>query len=86
MTFEQLAAYIWFKFTGTSYVKKEPPLIGIHNGAAYYLLRGTLTRKILETLPAHDGAKIIFGAASRIDAEDLKSLNATFRQIPKDIR
>ena len=86
VTFGQLAAYIWFKFTGMPYVKKTPPLIGIHNGAAYYLIDKTLTRKILETLPAHDGAKIIFGTASRIDAEDLKSLNATFRQIPKDIR
>ncbi len=86
VTFQQLAAYIWFKFTGTPYAEKKSPLIGIHNGAAYYLLEKPLTKKILETLPAYDGAKIIFGKASRIGAEDLKSLNITFRQIPKEIR
>ena len=86
VTFEQLAAYIWFKFTGTPYVEKTPPLIGIHDGAAYYLLRETLTQKLLATLPPHDGAKIIFGNSTRIDAEDLKSLGIKFFQIPKEIR
>lgn len=86
VTFEELAAYIWFKFTGTPYVEKDSPLIGIHEGAAYYLLRGALTTEILETLPPHDGARIIFGEACRIGAENLKSLNITFKQIPKDIR
>lgn len=86
VTFQQLATYIWFKFTGTPYIEKNSPLIGVHDGAAYYLLRGKLTTEILATLPPHDGAKIIFGAACRISAENLKSLGITFKQIPKEIR
>ena len=86
VTFEQLAAYVWSKFTGTPYTPGDSPLIGIHEGAAYYLLDETLTPKILETLPPHDGAKIIFGKACRISKENLKLLGITFRQIPKDIR
>ena len=87
VTFEQLAAYIWFKCTGTPYTaEKTSPLIGIHNGVAYYLLRKTLTKKILATLPPHEGAKIIFGESCRISAEVLKSLGITFEQTPKDVR
>ena len=99
VTFKELAAYIWFKATGTPYTAEEKsPLIGIHKGAAYYLLYNgilgdkrpeggnVLTRKILAELPPHDGAKIIFGAASRISAENLKSLGITFLQTPKDIK
>jgi hypothetical protein len=81
--FEELAAYIWHKFTGTPYMKKNSSLIGIHNGAAYYLLeKEILTTKLLETLPSHDGAKIIFGAACRIDEANLKLRGITFHQIP----
>ncbi|MBD3879466.1 MAG: site-specific DNA-methyltransferase [Quinella sp. 1Q5] len=87
VTFQQLAAYIWYKFTKTPYLdEKKSPLIGIHDGAAYYLLREPLTRKILETLPAYDGAKIIFGKSCRISAENLKSLGITFKQMPKNVR
>ena len=86
VTFEQLAAYIWSKFTKTPYTPGDSPLIGIHEGAAYYLLNETLTREILNTLPPHDGEKIIFGKACRISKENLKLLGITFRQIPKDIR
>ena len=88
VTTRQLAAYIWQKFTGKPYTdEKTLPLIGIHEGTAYYLLRGEiLTRETLETLPPHDGKKIIFGAACRISAENLKLRGIKFLQIPKDIR
>ena len=88
VTTRQLAAYIWQKFTGKPYTaEKTLPLIGIHEGAAYYLLRDKiLTREELETLPPHDGKKIIFGAACRISAENLKLRGIKFLQIPKDIR
>ena len=80
---EELAAYIWHKFTGKPYTEKNSPLIGIHNGTAYYLLpKEILTTKLLETLPPHDGAKIIFGAAFLIDEENLKLRGITFQQIP----
>ena len=87
VTFEQLAAYIQFKFMRTPYVEvKNSPLIGIQDGTAYYLLQETLTQKILATLPPHEGAKIIFGESCRISTEDLKSLSIKFFQIPKEVR
>ena len=89
VTFKDLAAYIWFKFTNTPYTpsKDDSPLIGIHDGAAYYLLgEKNLTKKILETLPPHDGEKIIFGKLSRISRKNLQAQGITFYQIPKDIR
>lgn len=88
VTTEALAAYIWFKFTETPYTPPEKisPLIGIHKGTAYYLIRGELTRQIFETLPAHDGKKIIFGDTCRMSATTLQMCDATFRQLPKAIR
>lgn len=89
VTFQDLAAYIRFKFTNTPYTpnKDDSPLIGIHDGAAYYLLgEKNLTKKILETLPPHDGEKIIFGKLSRISRKNLQAQGITFYQIPKDIR
>ena len=88
VTNEALAAYIWFKETQTPYSPPEKfsPLIGIHKGTAYYLIRGELTRQIFETLPAFDGAKIIFGDTCRMSATALQMCGATFRQLPKAIR
>ena len=96
--FEQLAAYIWFKTTGTPYTEqKNSPLLGVHEGTAIYLLYNgilgdkrpdggnVLTKKILALLPPHDGDKIIFGESCRISAENLKLRGITFKQTPKDI-
>ena len=85
VTDEQLAAYIWLKFTGTPYTSERLPLIGEHDGIFYYLLRGELTREILETLP-DASRRIIFGEACRIGAAALESSGVIFRQIPADIR
>ena len=88
VTFEQLAAYIWHKFTQTPCLapEKSSPLIGIHEGTAYYLIRGGLTHETLSTLPAHDGKKIIFTDACRMSETALQTSGITFKQIPKDIR
>ena len=96
--FEQLAAYIWFKATGTPYTEqKNSPLLGVHEGTAIYLLYNgilgdkkpdggnVLTKKILTQLPPHDGDKIIFGESCRISAENLKLRGITFKQIPHEI-
>ena len=45
-----------------------------------------LTSKILETLPKHNGSKIIFGEANRISSERLKKENIVFKQIPYEIK
>ena len=87
VTFEQLAGFIWFSLTKSPYIQTEhSPLIGIHNGTAIYLLYNEiLTRNILAMLPKHDGAKIIFGSACRIDDDFLKENKISFRQIPKEL-
>jgi adenine-specific DNA-methyltransferase len=76
----------------------KTPLLGIHNGTAYYLLYNgilgdkrpeggnVLTCKLLQLLPQHDGPKVIYGETSRLGDERLRRENITFRQIPYDIK
>lgn len=101
--FEHLAAHIWFSETRKALAKpKRSPLLGIHNGAAYYLLYNgilgdkrpdggnVLTRKVLAELhalaPEHEGAKVIYGESVRITPASLKTLGITFKQTPYDVR
>ena len=75
----------------------DSPLLGIHEGTAYYLLYNgilgdrrpdggnVLTKKVLAVLPPHDGPRIIYGESSRLHEETLKALGIVFRQIPKEI-
>jgi len=80
----------------------DSPFLGVHNGTAVILLfngilgdrrpegGNVLTRDvwkaIVGTLPAHDGPRVIYGEACRLSPALLRALNATFRQIPYDIR
>jgi hypothetical protein len=71
--FPHLAAHIWFCETKTSChpPKKKSPLLGIHNGTAYYLLYNgilgdktvnggnVLTLPLLKSLPPHNGPKVM---------------------------
>jgi adenine-specific DNA-methyltransferase len=98
--FPHLAAHIWFSETKIAYhpLKKKSPLLGVHNGVAYYLLYNgilgdksvsggnVLTNPLLNSLPSHDGAKVIYGETSRITQERLKSLGITFKQTPYDVK
>ena len=99
--FEPLAAYIWHMETGVgSSQTMDSPLLGVHNGIAYYLLYNgilgdrrpqggnVLTRPILAWLQAespHDGPKVIYGESIRIGEERLAQANVTFKQIPYDV-
>ena len=86
VTSEELAAHIWFNRTGTALTEKiSLPLIGIHDGAAIYLLQEILTEKIFATLPIHDGQKIIYGAACRLSNSFLRTNKIIFKQLPTDI-
>ena len=70
------------------------PLLGIHQGRAIYLLYNgilkdksvgggnVLTQKVLDILPKHDGAKVIFAAANRLGAPKLASEQIVFKQTP----
>lgn len=97
--FPHLAAHIWFSETRMPYTGKgKSPLLGVHNGVAYYLLYNgilgdkrpdggnVLTSKILENLPAHDGPKVIYGETSRLGPARLLEYQVTFKQTPYDIK
>jgi len=81
-------------------INARSPLLGVHDETAYYLLfngilgdrrpdsGNVLTTPLLNDLPPlPEGAKrrIIFGEATRIGPERLRSLNIQFKQIPYDI-
>ena len=97
--FPELAAHIWYLETHAPLTEcSNSPLLGIHNGTAYYLLYNgilgdrrpqggnVLTGPILAELPAHDGPKVIYGESSRLGAARLQKENITFKQIPYDVR
>jgi len=101
VTFTQLAYHIFFSETGVPLkenAKLNTPLIGKYKGTAYYLLfngilgdksvngGNVLTSKVLESLPKHNGDKIIFGMANRLSIERLKQFNIIFKQIPVEIK
>lgn len=97
--FAPLAAHVWFIETGVPFPGgAESPLLGIHDGTAYYLLYNgilgdkrpnggnVLTAKVLAALPPFDGPKVIFGEGCRMSAERLENERITFRQIPYEIK
>jgi adenine-specific DNA-methyltransferase len=98
VSFAALAAHVWFCETGTPYAaKKKSPLLGVHDGTAYYLLYNgilgdtspdggnVLTGRVLESLPKHAGQKIIYGELSRLGPDRLKRERIIFKQIPYDV-
>ncbi len=98
--FPTLAAYIWYLETRTPWQQPDPlfPLLGIHDGTAYYLLYNgilgdrrpqcgnVLTQNVLDSLPKHDGKRIIYGETSRFGASRLAAEGIVFKQIPYDVR
>ena len=99
ITFEHLAAHIWFSETKEPLnAKDKSSLLGIHNDTAYYLLYNgilgdktifggnVLTTKILESLPAFEGTKVIYGESNRLSDFRLKGNQIIFKQTPYDIK
>lgn len=82
--------------------KFDSPLLGTHGDTALILLYNGILgdrrpesgnvltqavwQAILDTLPKHDGPRVIYGEACRLTQSRLKKLNVVFRQIPYDIR
>ena len=76
----------------------KTPLLGVQNGVAIYLLfngilgdktpqgGNVLTRAVLDLLPKHEGAKVVFGTGCRVGPERLRRERITFRQIPYEVR
>jgi len=97
--FPTLAAYVWYLETRTPMLgPADSPLLGVHNGTAYYLLYNgilgdrrpqggnVLTGSVLESLPPHDGPKLIYGETTRFGKARLDAEGITFKQIPYDVR
>lgn len=93
--FDQLAAHVWFAETRTGYQQKEKsPLLGIHNGTAYYLLYNgilgdlrpiagnVLSRTVFRRLPPHEGRKVIYAESSSLPEEMRRDNDVVFKQIP----
>ena len=100
VSFEELARHSFFSETGLPLTKglKKSPLIGTHNGIAYFLLfngilgdkrpigGNVLTSAVLQDLPKHDGPKVIFGDGCKLSPSRLQRDQITFKQIPYHLR
>jgi adenine-specific DNA-methyltransferase len=100
--FATLAAYVWHFETGEpGHQVFDKPLLGIHNGTAYYLLYNgilgdrrpaggnVLTHAVLQAINEifpHDGPKVVYGEMSRLGASRLAAEGITFKQIPYDVK
>jgi adenine-specific DNA-methyltransferase len=98
--FDHLAAHVWFSETRIplGVRRKRSPLLGVHEGTAYYLLYNgilgdkrpdggnVLTRKVLAELPEHDGPRVIYGESSRLSPSSLEQLGIIFKQTPYDVK
>jgi len=100
VTYPALAAHCWFSETKTplpSTNLKKTPLLGVHNGTAYYLLfngilgdqnpegGNVLTQKLLRILPSFAGPKVIYGEVSLLDEARLLAEGITFKKIPYEL-
>jgi adenine-specific DNA-methyltransferase len=101
ISFEDLASFIWhFETKLPSTGDLKTPLLGIHEGTAYYLLYNgilgdrkpsggnVLTKDVLKDINKiypHAGSKVIYGETTRLGPSRLDAENITFKQIPYDI-
>lgn len=97
--FAELAAHIWFTETKRPYCGDgTSPLLGVHNGVAYYLLYNgilrdrkpqsgnVLSQKVLAYLPPFEGPKIVYGERTLFGPAKMQQLNITFKHIPIEIK
>lgn len=99
--FADLAAFIWMRETGTALPTQAAsgplPLLGVHEGTAYYLLfngilgdrrpasGNVLTTAVLQALNelcGYDGPKVVYGEACRLGDARLKAEAISFKQLP----
>jgi len=97
--FIELAAYLWFYETHTTWHKPAmpSPLLGVHDNTAYYLLYNgilkdvsehggnILTEALLKKLPEHPGKKVIYALESYLDTFYLSQKNIQFHPIPQAV-
>lgn len=73
-------------------------MLGVFEGRAIYLLfngilgdkkpngGNVLTGAVLDSLPPHEGPKVIYGEACRLGENRLRAANVTFKQVPWEVR
>lgn len=103
VTFQALAAHVWFSETRSPLPSGEGlgargPLLGVHNGVAYYLLYNgvlgdhtpetgnVLTARLLRSLPPHDGPKVIYSEVCLVEPDRLREAGVTFKKIPYEVK
>jgi adenine-specific DNA-methyltransferase len=99
--YNDLAQHVYFIESGQPLpqnAKKHFPLLGIYNDTAVYLLYNgilkdkkanggnVLTRAMLQSLPKHEGPKIIYGTGCLLSEDKLRELGITFRQVPYEVK
>lgn len=93
--FGDLARWIWYRATLQPLASvPTTPLLGVHQGTAYYLLfngilgdrrpegGNVLTAPLLAILPPHEGPRVIYGEACQLHDSKLTALDIRFRQLP----
>ena len=100
VSYDDLAALVFYLATGRPLPDAggAAPFLGAAEGVGVYLLGGAagdgapaaldgdvLTRGLLAALPAHDGPRVVYGAATAVSAARLAAANVEFRQIPYDL-
>lgn len=100
--FATLAAYLWHFETGEPGQQAfDKPLLGFHDGTAYYLLYNgilgdrrhaevnVLTHAEMQAIKEiflHVGPKVVYAEMSRLDALRLGAEGITFKQIPYEVK
>lgn len=100
--FASLAAFVWHFETGEpSSQEFSSPMLGVHNGVAYYLLfngilgdrrpasGNVLTKVVLQHIKElfpHEGPMVIYGETTRLGEATLAAEGVTFKQIPYDVK
>ena len=100
--FTSLAAFVWHFETGEPSTQEfNSPMLGVHNGVAYYLLfngilgdrrpaaGNVLTKAVLQHIKdlfPHDGPMVVYGETTRLGEATLAAEGVTFKQIPYDVK
>ncbi len=98
VTYPALAAHVWFSEAHFPLpAAPQSPLLGVHNGTAYYLLfngilgdrrpegGNVLTQRLLRLLPPFAGPRVIYGEVSLLDEGRLRAEGVTFKKIPYEL-